>query len=60
MASTELNARVIDLGSRVAGIGLFLPELVTRIKTLEEDRDSLLQKVEEQAALLEALQNANP
>jgi tRNA1(Val) A37 N6-methylase TrmN6 len=58
MSSTELSAHVIDLGSGVAGIGLFLPELVTRIKRLEEDRDNLMRKVEEQAALL-TLQNAN-
>ena len=57
MSSTELNAHVIDLGARVAGISLFLPELVARIKRLEEDRYNLTQKVEEQAALLEALQN---
>ena len=66
MSSPELNARIIDLGSRVAGLGLFLPELVARVERLEQDRQGtyemlhkLTRKVEEQAALLESLQNAN-
>jgi|GEM_PF-3814686 len=56
MSSTELNANILDLGASVAGIKLFLPELVTRINRLEEDRNRLMQKVEEQATLLESIQ----
>lgn len=57
MTPSELEVNVLELGASVAGIRVFLPELVTRIKRLEEDRDRLKHKVEEQAAQLKAIES---
>jgi hypothetical protein len=63
MSPSEMEAYVLDLGFRVAGVGLFLPELTARVKRLEEDRQStythlhsLERKIEEQASVIASLQ----
>jgi len=55
----KLRGQVAKIYADVVGIRYFIPELTQRVKTLELGFEALRQKVEAQAALIEALEKTD-